>query len=252
MSIPSGQAAASRCAKSGSAVIDSRVETQVVLHVATLLGAAGDADRPGTGDLGELTDERADRAARGRDDDGFAGLRLSDQGETRIGGEAGHPEDTEAGGDGSERGVELAQPRPVRCRMRAPTRRRKHDLALGVAGMIGRDHFGDALAGHHLADPDRLGVGLPVVHPAAHVGVEGEVERPHQDPARWRLRHRGLLQAEVGRLRGALRSGGKDDLADGGFAHCHDCFIPSIAVAKILETCTPSHSSITVVKIKRA
>src|ERR1700722_16243549 len=50
-------------------VIDHGVEAELIADIRTLLGAAGDSDCARTGQFGKLADERADRAARSRDDD---------------------------------------------------------------------------------------------------------------------------------------------------------------------------------------
>src|SRR3984957_2819720 len=49
-------------------VIDHGIEAELIADIRTLLRAAGDSDGPGTGQFGKLADERADRAARRRDD----------------------------------------------------------------------------------------------------------------------------------------------------------------------------------------
>jgi hypothetical protein len=44
-------------------VIDRRVKAQFVFDKGAFLRAAGNAHRPGAGELGELADQRSDRAA---------------------------------------------------------------------------------------------------------------------------------------------------------------------------------------------
>ena len=53
-------------------VVDRDVEPELVEERAALVGAAGDPDRPGALDLGDLADGRADRAAGRRHHDGLA------------------------------------------------------------------------------------------------------------------------------------------------------------------------------------
>jgi hypothetical protein len=43
------------------------------------------------------------------------------------------------------------------------------------------NHLADRAADHDVADRDRCGVGARVAHPAAHVGVEGQVQHAEQD-----------------------------------------------------------------------
>ena len=136
----------------GRAMIDRGVETQLLAHMPALVGAAGDADGAGAGHFGELPDQRADRAARGRDDHGLARFRLADRVQARIGREAGHAEHAEPGRDRRQLGVELAQSGAVRGRVGAPAGRCQHDIADRIAGMLGRGHLADALRRHDLAD----------------------------------------------------------------------------------------------------
>jgi hypothetical protein len=58
-------------------VIDTGIEAQFVQHVATFVGATGNADRPRAGHFGELSDQRADRSACRGNDDSLAGFGLA-------------------------------------------------------------------------------------------------------------------------------------------------------------------------------
>jgi hypothetical protein len=60
------------------AVVDGRVEAELLGEDRTLLRAAGDADDAGAIALGELAGNRADRAGGRRDDDRLTLLRLAD------------------------------------------------------------------------------------------------------------------------------------------------------------------------------
>ncbi len=64
--------------KIGGAMINGGVEAQVFDDVAGLFSAAGNANGAGAGHLGELPDQRANRAAGGGDDHGVARFRLAD------------------------------------------------------------------------------------------------------------------------------------------------------------------------------
>src|SRR5262249_61306180 len=66
---------------------------------------------------------------------------------------------------------------------------------------------------------DRLRVRLAVVHAAAHVGIERQVEHAQQEAAPWQLGHRHVLQAEVLARRQPLGPGRKHDLLDRGLTH---------------------------------
>ena len=69
-----------------------------------------------------------------------------------------------------------------------------------IAGLEARGLRADDLtygaAGHHVADGDRRRVGLRRAHPPPHVGVEGEIEYPHQRLAGPGLGHGFFRQRE--------------------------------------------------------
>jgi hypothetical protein len=88
-----------------------------------------------------------------------------------------------------------------------------------IAGTIGLDHFARALALHDVADAHRLGIGFPVVHAAAHVGIKREIEHPQQQAAWRQRRHPHFLEAEILGRRRPLRPGREDDLPDSGLTH---------------------------------
>jgi len=83
--------------------------------------------------------------------------------------------------------------------------------------MLRGEHLGDRLAGHDIAELNRVGIGFPVVHPAAHVRVERQVLHAEEQLPGRRLRQGYLLQPEIGQLRPAFRPGGEDDLS----GDCH-------------------------------
>lgn len=71
--------------KIGRVVIDRGVKPEFVFNIRTFLRPAGDADRPGARGLRELSDQRTDRSARGRDHHSFAGLRFANQAKAEPG-----------------------------------------------------------------------------------------------------------------------------------------------------------------------
>ena len=76
--MPFGAAALQRLERRAVLVVDRGVEPEFARQPAAFLLAAGDADDAAALDLGDLADDRADRAGRRRDHDGFARLRLAD------------------------------------------------------------------------------------------------------------------------------------------------------------------------------
>src|SRR3546814_9654864 len=76
-------------------VIDCGLISELFDAEALLGRAAGDPDGAATVDIRDLSGSRAHRACGGRDDDGFALLRLSDYREGGMSRRAVDPEDTE-------------------------------------------------------------------------------------------------------------------------------------------------------------
>ena len=60
-------------------MVDGRVEAQLLGDVTALVRPAGNADRAGAADLGELSDQRTDWTARRRDDHRLARFGLADE-----------------------------------------------------------------------------------------------------------------------------------------------------------------------------
>ena len=94
----------------------------------------------------------------------------------------------------------------------------QHAVAHGVVGMPRLLDHADGPADQHVADLDRVGVGLRGTHPPAHVGVEREVDDAQQQLAVGRRRHLvvGEREAVVAGL--ALGAPGEPDL---GGAHAN-------------------------------
>ena len=90
-------------------VIDADVEAELVADIGAFLRAAGNADRPRAGELGELADERPDRSARRCDNHRFTGLRFADHPQTAISSEPRHAEHAETGRDRRNGWIELAK-----------------------------------------------------------------------------------------------------------------------------------------------
>src|SRR6266478_3895565 len=90
-------------AQLGLAMIEARVESELVLNEAALLFASGNADNPAALDLCDLADHRPD-STRGRsDDNSLSGVGFSDIQQARIGSESRHAEHAQCVGDRAER-----------------------------------------------------------------------------------------------------------------------------------------------------
>src|SRR5438067_4905036 len=97
-------------------MVDAGIKAELAFDVATFVGAAGNADDPCAGALGELADDSANRPRSGRYDNGFATLRAPDLAQSDIGGEPRHAEHAERRRQWRLVGVELDE---VPCRHRA-------------------------------------------------------------------------------------------------------------------------------------
>jgi hypothetical protein len=73
-------------------VVDRRVESELLDDVAALVRPTGDTDGAAALDLGDLTDDRADRSGGARHDHRVARLGLSDVQQSEVGGQPGHAE----------------------------------------------------------------------------------------------------------------------------------------------------------------
>src|SRR3984893_12391114 len=80
-------------------MIDARIEAELALDIAAFVGAAGDADNPRALPPCKLARDRADRTRSRRHDDSLAALWPADLAEPDKGGEPGHAEDAECGGE---------------------------------------------------------------------------------------------------------------------------------------------------------
>src|SRR5262249_44654319 len=93
--------------------------------------------------------------------------------------------------------IELAQARAVRDRVFLPAAEAEHDVASGILRMARAHDLADGAAHHRLPDLGGLGVRLRPAHAAAHVGIEREKERAHEQLALARLGDRPLRQLEI-------------------------------------------------------
>src|SRR6266446_1287211 len=89
-SMPFGDAAASWVGKSAARWSTAASKPSSSLTKAQFRRAAGNADGPRAGELGELADQRPDRSARRRDYHRLTGLRLADLAHAAIGSEPRH------------------------------------------------------------------------------------------------------------------------------------------------------------------
>jgi hypothetical protein len=99
-----------------------------------------------------------------------------------------------------------------------PAEHADHLVADGELRVLRGHHLARRAADHDVAEVHRRGVGLGVVHAAAHVGVEREEMVAHQHLAVGDLRHGGLDQLEIRLFDPAGRPAGQKDLLV-GIAH---------------------------------
>src|SRR3989442_880900 len=200
------------------AVGHASVEVEVLEHVLALLPGGGDPDRAAAADLRELADDGADGAGGGGDDDRLAGLGLADVVEADVRGHARHAEDAGRGGDRRRLGIELERAERPHARAAAlrhvvglPAAVGQHEVARPERGVARLHHLADGAADHRLPELDGRGVGLHVVHPPPHVGIQRQPDGAHEDLAVLRRGHRRVDHLEIGRFR----------LADGAVPEQH-------------------------------
>jgi hypothetical protein len=107
--------------------------------------------------------------------------------------------------------VHLHQRGAVATPYKLPAEGADHLVADGELRILRGHHFAGTAADHDVAEVDRGGVGLGVVHAAAHVGVEREPVVLHQHLVVARLRDLGFLEAEVAFLDPGRGAAGEDD-----------------------------------------
>src|SRR5580704_9141624 len=100
--------------------------------------------------------------------------------------------------------------------MALPAGRADGEVAHCEPGIGGCDHLAHGFTGHYLADLDRLGVGLLLAQPAAHVGVDRQPDRAGDDLAGTRGWDRVLDDVEVGPIGGAGRTAAQHNRATDG------------------------------------
>jgi hypothetical protein len=160
----------------------------LVFEEGDLLVGPGEADDFGTRELRNLADDGPDCTGRSGDDDRIVRPRLEDFAGPEVAGQSRHAEDAERGGDGCEVGIDLLEFGAEGGDVVGPFEVPSHDVPLLEASTVGFDDFADDAALKRVADLPRFRVGFPGVHPAAHVGVHGEVQRADECLARSRFR----------------------------------------------------------------
>ena len=154
-------------------------------------------------------DGRPDRAGRGRHHDGLARLRLADLQQAGVRREAGHAEHAERRREAPTDGSSLRSPEPSLTRMGLPAGVGQDVVAVGVVGVARLLHDADRAADEHVTDLDRRGVGPRGAHPAAHVGVQGEVDDAQQQLPLGGRRHLVVGDAKQLVVRARPRDGGR-------------------------------------------
>ncbi|MNV40978.1 hypothetical protein D3C71_1325990 [compost metagenome] len=201
------------------AVIQRHIEAQR-LQIRALLLATGNAHRARALQLGDLPHCCAHRATGGSHHDRFARLRLADFLQTHIGGKSGHAVHTQGGTDRQAIVLKLAAELvAMDDRVRLPVARSQHMLADGETGMVGGKHFSNGAPFHHRVQRNRCGVGRPLLHATAHVGIQRQIAIAQQHLARARRGNRHVLDTEVGRDGSTVGARGEDDAGVGERGH---------------------------------
>ena len=179
-------------------VVECHVEAQLVAQPGHLLVAAGAADDAAALVAGDLSDHRAHGARRRGDEHGIAALAGADDVEPDPGRQPGHAEDAEVIGQRVSARLDRAQRAPVRHGVLLPAEHARDVVAHGIAVGAARDDLTDDAALQGLANLERRHVTLHVVHAAAHVGIDGQVEVAHEHLAVGGLGHGPLVELELG------------------------------------------------------
>ena len=205
MSIPLGHSSFSRAANVLRLVVDRSVEAGLVGQPAAFLLPAGDADDAAALDLGDLPGDRAGRARRAGNDDGFACDRPAHVEQAEVGGDAGHPEHAHRQFERRSGGqlVELAL--GVHRDIVLPAGEAGHDVADRVVGIVRRHDPARAERANDLADLDRRQIRVQG-DPTPLRRVAGQHQVAHQRLALAGSGDVGLDEIEVAVLDRSMRT----------------------------------------------
>ena len=194
-------------------VVDRGVHPGLVAEPGAFLVRAGGADHAAALQLGDLADDRADRARGRRDEHRLALLRPADVEQADIGRLARHAEHADIGLerrdvriDGPERlavGRMVVAPAPASA---------EHMRARGKASALRLLDAPDEIAVQRLADLERRRIALPVADAPADIGIDRHPERADQHFALAGDRHGRGLQGEILGRRQADGPAFQDDL----------------------------------------
>ena len=200
-------------------VVEARVEPVALGQQGDLGGRPGAADDPARpAQPGDLPDDGADGPGRPGHEDGVARLHPGHHEQADPGGHAGHAQHPEVHRGRQPRHlVDAAEAGGRALGDVAPAAVVADQVADGQVGRPGGDDPAHRPAGQRLAEPERRGVGLRVVHPAPHVRVDRDERVGHPHLALGQRRQLDLHQPEV--LRHGPARGPGDQLpvvGDGG------------------------------------
>src|SRR6266480_310764 len=176
-------------------VIDAGVEAELARHVVAFLAAAGDADGAAAPELGELSDDAADRARGRRHHHGLVRLWLANFLQAEVRGDARHAENAEVVRERRARAVDLVD--LFRTSIELPAELRQYLVALFYFFVFRLQHLAYRLPHHGRAELDAFRVAFRIAHAPAHVRVERQPEIPDQHLALAALRQRRALDAEI-------------------------------------------------------
>jgi len=198
-----------------AAVVDDRVEPGLVAQPRAFLVAPGDADHAAAADLRDLRGNAAGRTRGARDDDGLALARLADVEQAEVGGQARHAEAPERVGQVAALG-HASQARDAvgsDDRIVLPAEEAVGVVARLPLAVLRCNDLPDGARAHHLADCDRRHVVGRVLDPAAHGGLEGQVQIAHEHLPVLDRGHRRLDELEVALLDHAFGPPGQHPLS---------------------------------------
>lgn len=193
-------------------VVERLVEADAFEVFDLLRGACGPDHLRRAEVLRNLSCGRAHSTCRARDKHDVALFHLADGGQPDVGGQSRQAEDAQVrlcGGDG---GVDLLRLVLIQDGVCAPPAKVPDRVARFELAGAGLRDCADRGAVERLIDLEWLDIGLHVVHPPAHVGVDAGEGVLDENLAVGKLRQLHLLEPEVLACRCALRAGGQDPL----------------------------------------
>src|SRR5271165_3995535 len=160
-------------------IVESVVHFQLVAQVGDLFGRAGAGQHATSVHFGELTCGATHGARASGYEHGSAVLQVGDAKQANPRRHSGHSEDSQIGGRRSDAYVDDLQLRPSSDKRFAPAEHAQDVGSDWELFILRRDHATDGSALKRFADLEWRNIGLDLVHPPTHVGIDRHVQIAH-------------------------------------------------------------------------